>query len=138
VESKCKRHKETHDLFLKFGHPQRMPTSPLRSSQRVKSLSTLILPRCHKDQLGSHYQSPRRGSQYKLPGASPQPRALLGNPSHLEDSIHKSNKCNEVIEGEGEVLLLERDTLKRAQIFSQEQDSRVKLREGRESSRTES
>jgi hypothetical protein len=71
-------------------------------------------------------------------GPHHNPWALLGNPSYLEDSIHKSNKCNEVIEGEGEVLLLERDTLKRAQIFSQEQDSRVKLREGRESSRTES
>jgi hypothetical protein len=72
AKSKCKRHKETHDLFSKFGHPQRMPTSPLRSSQRAKSLSTLILPRCHKDQLDSHYQSPQRGGQYKLSGTSPQ------------------------------------------------------------------
>jgi hypothetical protein len=38
AESKCKRHKDTHDLFPKFDHPQRMPTSPLRSSQRVGSL----------------------------------------------------------------------------------------------------
>jgi hypothetical protein len=44
-----------------------------------------------------------------------------------------SNKRNEVIKGEGEVLLLGSGTLKRAQIFSQEQDSRVKLRKrGRE------
>jgi hypothetical protein len=65
------------------------------------------------------------------------PWELSGNPSRLGDSIPKSNKRNEVIEGEGEVLLLEGGTLKRAQIFSQEQDSRVKLRERRESSRTE-
>jgi hypothetical protein len=58
---------------------------------------------------------------------------LPGNPSRLGDLIPKSNKHNEVIEREGEVLLLESDTLKRAQIFSQEQDSRVKLRKrGRE------
>jgi hypothetical protein len=37
----------------------------------------------------------------------------------------KSNKHNEVIEGEGEVLLLEGGTLKEAQIFSQE--SRMKI-----------
>jgi hypothetical protein len=37
----------------------------------------------------------------------------------------------------GKVLLLEVGILKRAQIFSQEQDSRVKLRERRESLRTE-
>jgi hypothetical protein len=53
---------------------------------------------------------------------------LLGNPSRLGDSIPKSSKHNEVIKGEGEVLLFESGTLKRAQIFSQEQDSRVKLR----------
>jgi hypothetical protein len=51
--------------------------------------------------------------------------------------MSKSNKHNNVIDGEGEVLLLEDGTLKRAQIFSQEQDSRVKLREIGESSRTE-
>jgi hypothetical protein len=39
----------------------------------------------------------------------------------------KSNKRNEVVEGEDEVLLLEGGTLKGAQIFSQEQESRLKL-----------
>jgi hypothetical protein len=72
-----------------------------------------------------------------FPRSHHNPWELSGNPSHLGDSIPKSNKCNEVIEGEGEVLLLEGDTLKRAQIFSQEQDSRVKLKERRESSKTE-
>jgi hypothetical protein len=38
---------KTQDFFLKFGHPQRMPTSPLWSSLRVVSLSTLI----HSEQL---------------------------------------------------------------------------------------
>jgi hypothetical protein len=138
VESKCKRHKETQDLFLKFGHPQRMSISPLRSSQRAGSLSTLILPSCHKDQLGSHYQSLQRELQYKPPGLHHNPWELPGNPSRLEDSIPKSNKCNKVVEVEGEVLLLECDTLKRAQIFSQEQESRVNLRERGGSSRNES
>jgi hypothetical protein len=46
-------------------------------------------------------------------------------PIRLGDWIPKSNKRNEVIEGEGEVLLLEGGTLKRAQIFSQRQESRV-------------
>jgi hypothetical protein len=63
-----------------------------------------------------------------FPGLHHNPWELPGNHSHLGDSIPKSNKCNEVIKGEGEVLLLESGTLKRTQIFSQEQDSRVKLR----------
>jgi hypothetical protein len=57
------------------------------------------------------------------------PWELPGNASHLGYSIPESNKRNEVVEGEGEVLLLEGGTLKRAQIFSQEQESRVNLRE---------
>jgi hypothetical protein len=61
------------------------------------------------------------------------PWELSSNPSRLGDSIPKSNKRNKVIEGEGDVLLLESGTLKRAQIFSQEQDSRVKLRKRGES-----
>jgi hypothetical protein len=61
-------------------------------------------------------------------GLHQNPWELPGNPSHLGDSISKSKKHNEVIEGESEVSLLENVTLKRAQIFSQEQDSRVKLR----------
>jgi hypothetical protein len=73
-----------------------------------------------------------------IPSLHHNPWELPGNPSHLGDSIPKSNKHNEVSEGEGEVLLLESGTLKRAQIFSQEQDSRVKLRKRGESSRTES
>jgi hypothetical protein len=34
---------ETQDMFPKFGQPQRLHTSPLKSSQRAGSLSTLIL-----------------------------------------------------------------------------------------------
>jgi hypothetical protein len=36
------RDTKTQDFFPKFGHPQRMPTSPLWSSKRDESLSTLI------------------------------------------------------------------------------------------------
>jgi hypothetical protein len=46
-------------------------------------------------------------------------------PSHLGDWIPKSNKRNEVVEREGEVLWLEGGTLKEAWIFSQE--SRMKI-----------
>jgi hypothetical protein len=35
-------------LFLKFGPPQRLPTSPLRCSQRAGSLATIILPSATK------------------------------------------------------------------------------------------
>jgi hypothetical protein len=36
------RDTKTQDFFSKFGHPQRMSMSPLWSSQRVRSLLTLI------------------------------------------------------------------------------------------------
>jgi hypothetical protein len=71
-------------------------------------------------------------------GLHHNPWELPSNPRRLGDSIPKSNKRNKVVEGDGEVLLLESGTLKRAQIFSQEQDSRVKLRKRGVSSRTES
>jgi hypothetical protein len=72
-------------------------------------------------------------SNTNFPELHHNPWELLGNPSHLGDSIPKSNKRNKVVVGEGEVLLLESGRLKRAQIFSQEQYSRVKLRKrGRE------
>jgi hypothetical protein len=54
---------------------------------------------------------------------------LLGSsratPSHLGDWIPKSNRRNEVIEGDGDVLLLEGGTLKEAQIFYQGQELRL-------------
>jgi hypothetical protein len=68
-----------------------------------------------------------------FPGLHHNPWELSKNPSRLGDSIPKSNKRNKVVEGEGDALLLESGTLKRAQIFSQEQDSRVKLRKRGES-----
>jgi hypothetical protein len=71
-------------------------------------------------------------------GLHHKPWELPSNPSRLEDSIFKSNKHNKVVEKKGEVPLFEGGTLKRAQIFSQEQDSRVKLRKRGESSRTKS
>jgi hypothetical protein len=40
-----------------------------------------------------------------------------------------TNKCNEVIKGEGEVLLLEGGTLKEARIFSQESRMRIEALE---------
>jgi hypothetical protein len=72
--------------------------------------------------------NPHEEEGYTNFGLHHNPWELPVNPSCLADSIPKSSKCNEVIEGEGKVLLLESGTLKRAQIFSQEQDSRVKLR----------
>jgi hypothetical protein len=63
------RDTKTQDSFLKFGHPQRMSTSPLWSSQRAESLSTLI----HSEQSPrsssvSTNKSPQRRGQYKLSG----------------------------------------------------------------------
>jgi hypothetical protein len=75
--TKSKLH-ETKDLFPKFSKPQRLHMSPLWSSQRVRSLSTLILPSCHQGKPGAHYQSSRRGGQYKLPGTQPQSLGALG------------------------------------------------------------
>jgi hypothetical protein len=45
----------------------------------------------------------------------------------IPSAKRRNHECNKVVEGEGEVLLLESGILKRAQIFSQEQDSRVKI-----------
>jgi hypothetical protein len=58
---------KTQDFFLKFGHPQRMPTSLMWSSQRAGSLSTLI----HSEQSPRSssvfaIKSPQRRGQYKL------------------------------------------------------------------------
>jgi hypothetical protein len=80
---------------------------------------------------------PRRSTQFSL--SIPMKRrpiqtfwdftTILGSsrvtPSFLGEWIHKSNKHNEVIQGEGEVLLLEGGTLKEGWIFSQE--SRMKF-----------
>jgi hypothetical protein len=53
-------------------------------------------------------------------------------PSRLGDWIPKINKHNEVIKGEGEVLLLEGGTLKEARIFSQESRLRIDVLEREE------
>jgi hypothetical protein len=45
----------------------------------------------------------------------------------IPSAKRRNHECNKVVEGEGEMLLLESGILKRAQIFSQEQDSRVKI-----------
>jgi hypothetical protein len=63
-----------------------------------------------------------------FPGLHHNHWELPDNFTYLGGSIPKSNKRNEVVKGEGEVILLESGTLKRAQIFFKEQDSRVKLR----------
>jgi hypothetical protein len=126
AESKYKRHKEIQYLFLKFGQPQRLPTSSLMSSQSAGSLSTLILPKLPPMPTRFLLSIPmkRRAIQ-----TSRDFTTILGSsrttPSHLGDGIPKNNKLKEVIEGEGEVLLLEGGTLKGAQIFSQEQESRL-------------
>jgi hypothetical protein len=53
-------------------------------------------------------------------------------PSRLGDWISKSNKCNEVIEGEDEVLLIEGGTVKEARIFSQKSRMRIEVLEREE------
>jgi hypothetical protein len=63
-------------------------------------------------------------SNTNFPGLTTLLGSSRATPSHLGEGIPKSNICNEAIEGEGEVLLLEGGTLKGAQIFSQEQESR--------------
>jgi hypothetical protein len=58
---------KTQYFFLKFVHPQRMPTSPLWSSQRATSLSTLIHSEWSpRSSLVSTIKSPQRRGQYKL------------------------------------------------------------------------
>jgi hypothetical protein len=59
------------DFFLKFGHPQRMPMSPLWSSQRAGSLSTLIhSERSPRSSSVSTKKSPQKRGQYKLSGVN--------------------------------------------------------------------
>jgi hypothetical protein len=50
-------------------------------------------------------------------------------PNRLGDWIPKTNNRNEVVKGEGEVLLLEGGTLKEARIFSQESRMRIEALE---------
>jgi hypothetical protein len=58
---------KTQDFFPKFGHPQRIPTHPLWSSQRVVSLLTLIhSERSPRSSSVSTIKSPQRRGQYKL------------------------------------------------------------------------
>jgi hypothetical protein len=58
---------KTQDFFLKFGHPQRLPTSPLWSSQRAGSLSTVIHSEwSSRSSSVSTIKSPQRRRQYKL------------------------------------------------------------------------
>jgi hypothetical protein len=61
------RDTKIQDFFPKFGHLQRMPTSPLWSSQRVGSLSTIIhSERSPRFSLVSTIKFPQRRGQYKL------------------------------------------------------------------------
>jgi hypothetical protein len=61
------RDTKTQDFFLKFGHPQRMHTSPLWSSQRAGSLSTLIYSeQSPRSSSVSTIKSPQMRGQYKL------------------------------------------------------------------------
>jgi hypothetical protein len=63
------RDMKTQDFILKFGHPQRMPMSPLWSSQRVRSLSTLIhSERSTRSSSVFTIKSPQRRGQYKVSG----------------------------------------------------------------------
>jgi hypothetical protein len=58
---------KTQDFFPKFGHPQRMSMSPLWSSQRVGSLSTLFhSERSPRSSSVFTIKSPQRRGQYKL------------------------------------------------------------------------
>jgi hypothetical protein len=58
---------KTQDFFPKFGHPQRMPTSLLWSSQIAESLSTIIhSERSSRSSSVFITKSPQRRGQYKL------------------------------------------------------------------------
>jgi hypothetical protein len=58
---------KTQDFFLKFGHPQRMLMSPLWSSQRTGSLSTLIYSeQSPRSSSVSMIKSPQIRGEYKL------------------------------------------------------------------------
>jgi hypothetical protein len=89
------RDTKAQDFFLKFGHPQRMPTSPLWSSQRVMSLSTPIhFKRSPRSSSASTIKSPQMRGQYKLSG-------INYNLVRLGEQIPKSNEHTEII---GEVF----------------------------------
>jgi hypothetical protein len=72
---------KTQDFFLKFGHPQRMPTSPLWSSQRVESLSTIIhSEETPRSSLIFTIKSPKREGNINFLGSTTT-LVTLGQPS---------------------------------------------------------
>jgi hypothetical protein len=95
------RDTKTQDFFPKFGHPQRMPMSPLWSSQRVGSPSTLIHPeQSPRSSLISTIKSPQRRGQYKLFGInhnlgdSQTTESIYGNKSlRVTNTRRSSVKC---------------------------------------------
>jgi hypothetical protein len=89
------RDTKTQDFFPKFGHSQRMFTSPLWSSQRAESLSTLIQSeQSPKSSLVFTIKSAQRRGQYKLSDAN-------HNLVRLGEQISKSNEYTEIV---GEVF----------------------------------
>jgi hypothetical protein len=80
------RDTRTQDFFPKLGHPQRIPTSPLWSSQRIKSLLTLI----HSE------QSPRSSSVFTIKSSQRRGQYKLSR-----EQIPKSNEHTEIV---GELL----------------------------------
>jgi hypothetical protein len=98
--------------------------SPLRSPQRVGSLSTLILLSCYQVQSGSSLSIPMKREAIQTFWDS---TAILGSsqvmPSHIGDWILKSNKHNRCRRGRGwsSLAWIRWLTQRGPWIFSQEQ-----------------
>jgi hypothetical protein len=76
-----------------------MPTSPLRSSQRVDSLSTLILSEWSpRSSLVSTIKSPQRRGQYKLAEVHHNIGDSKATPSLSRGQVPKSNEHMEIID----------------------------------------
>jgi hypothetical protein len=82
------------DLFLKL-NTTNMPTSPLRSPQKVELLSTLKpLHVTNKVELGSSLRILSQGGRYKLSETQPQAWESPGKAWPSSGWIHRSKKHN--------------------------------------------
>jgi hypothetical protein len=89
----------TQDLFSKFGHPQRMPTSPLSSSQRARSLLTLILSeRSLRFSSVSTIKFPQRRGQYKLSEVHQKLGDSRTTPSPSRGQVPKNNEHTHIVD----------------------------------------
>jgi hypothetical protein len=86
-------------LFLKFDDQNRMPTSPLRSSQRVGSLSNLNLSeQSPKSSSVSTIKFPQRRVQYKLSEVHHNLGDSWTTPSPSRGQTPKGNEHTEIVD----------------------------------------